>query len=183
MPESPDSSTAITLSGGREVTVLGTVISIIRTDSTTEVRTRIAGEVRDVIYCWNDATGLPLWTAQVRAESDVPAVMPARNVLRTPRMCEITVPTKIVTFVELDPGEYVVCWDRPQDATELNVRCFDVECKPKWTIGVAEGKPFGVYHSISLRPGDRLEAYGKSRGYLSVVDQETGKVIETRPYH
>lgn len=176
------SGTAIALRGGREVAVAGTVISIIRTDTTTEVRTRITGEPRDVVYCWNDATGLPLWTAQVRAESDVPSVTPARNTMRTPRACEIVVPTAIVTFVELDPGEYVVCWDLPQDATELNVRCFDADCRPKWTIGAAHGKPFGVYHSVSLRPGNRLEAYGKSRGYLSVVDQDSGKVIETQPY-
>jgi hypothetical protein len=172
----------ITLRGGREVAVAGTVISVIRTDTTTEVRTRIDGEPRDVVYCWRDATGLPLWTAQVRAESEVPSVTPMRNAMRTPRMCEIVVPSTIVTFVELDPGEYAVCWDLPENATELNVRCFNAECKPKWTIGIAEGKPFGVYHSISLRPGNLLEAYGKSRGYLSVVDLETGRVIETRPY-
>jgi hypothetical protein len=181
MSRFPD-STPIALRGGREVAVAGTVISVIRTETTTEVRTRIAGEPRDVVYCWNDATGLPLWTAQVRADSDVPSMMPARDAMRTARMCEIIVPTSIVTFVELDQDEYVVCWDLPENATELNVRCFDAECRPKWTIGVADGKPFGVYHSVSLRPGNRLEAYGKSRGYLSVVDQETGKVIETRPY-
>jgi hypothetical protein len=183
MYQHPDGTTRFTLQCGREVGVAGSVIDVVRTGTTTEVRTRIPREVRDVVYCWDDHTGLPLWIGAVRFESAVPAVIPDRNTLRHPSRCDIVVPSSIVNFVELDPGEYVVCWDRPQDATEVNVRCFDVECKVKWTIGIAEGKPFGVYHGISLRPGNVLEAYGKSRGYLSVVDQETGKVIETRPYH
>jgi hypothetical protein len=183
MSRFPDHVTPITLRGGHEVAVGGNVVRTVRTSTTTEVRTRIDPELRDVVYCWDDATGSVLWTAQVRFESDVPAVLPQLNAIRSPHGCEIVVPSNIVNVVELDPGEYVVCWARPQDATELNVRCFDVECKVKWTIGVAEGKPFGVYEGVSLRPGNVLEAYGKSRGYLSVVDQQTGKVIETRPYH
>jgi len=164
MYQHPDGTTWFTLQCGREVRVAGTVIDVVRTGTTTEVRTRIPLEVRDTVYCWDDRTGLPLWTACVWLDSVVPAVIPERNTLRHPSGCDIVVPSRIVTFVELNPGEYVVCWDLPQNATELNVRCFDVECRPKWTIGVAEGKPFGVYHSISLRPGNRLEACGKSRG-------------------
>jgi hypothetical protein len=173
--------TPITLRGGAEVGIPGDLVSLVRASSTTVARTRIAGEPRDVVYCWDDALGTVLWTGGVRFDSEIPAVAPERNALHGTGGCEIALPSTLITFVELNPGEYVVCWE-PKNIDDKNVACFNANCELEWKIGDAPGHPPWAYHSVALRPGDRLEAYAKSRGYLSVVDWRTGAVGTTAPY-
>jgi hypothetical protein len=169
------------LRGGRRVVVGGDVIQLVRTTSTTVARNRLLGEPRDVVFCWDDAAGTALWTGQVRFDSEIPTVAPERNALNGAGGCEIALPSTLITFVELDAGEYVVCWE-PKNIDDKNVACFNANCELEWKIGDAPGHPPWAYHSVSLRPGDRLEAYAKTRGYLSVVDWRTGTVAATAPY-
>jgi hypothetical protein len=170
--------TAILLRGGREVAVGGELVDLVRTETETIARSRDSRQIRDLVFCWNDETGLPLWVAQVRKESAIPTVGAKGNEIEHPSGCKIVVPSSIIDIVELAPFEFVVCWNA-RTADEDNVAFFDERCDLVWTIGSPPDQPRCAYYNLSLQTTGRLEAYAKGRGFASVVDQTTGAVTET----